>query len=140
MTNCSPSMIDLFLVLPKDSNNLSLGNAQLPKLRCPRMFHFPIPAQSSLHLLYLFLAQVKLSSSHQLNIWIGCFVITSSLQHILWTVYFVIFLIFDVYCFSISWFATCVLSFCLILALFSMAAAISNEEFSSDSYDTDGGE
>jgi hypothetical protein len=34
----------------------------------------------------------------------------------------------------------CVISFCLVLTLFSMVAAISNKEFILDSYDTNGGE
>jgi hypothetical protein len=38
-------MIDLFLVLPKDSENLNLGKAQLFEPRCPGMFYFPILAR-----------------------------------------------------------------------------------------------
>lgn len=53
---------------------------------------------------------------------------------------FVIFLICNVYFSSISWFATCFFSFCLVLPLVSMAITTSNKEFILDSYDTDGGE
>jgi hypothetical protein len=38
-------MIDFFLVLPKDLENLSLGKAQLSEPRCPWMSYFPIPTR-----------------------------------------------------------------------------------------------
>lgn len=40
------------------------------------------------------MAQVKLSFFLQLNLWTTCFLIASSLQHIIWNVCFVVFLIF----------------------------------------------